>query len=277
MASVDSPRAATIATGESRFIAIFFTLGACLIAGGWVQGGPQWLRHAPRPAVVTYLVIVTVALIWGCFRGWRIELRIDDNGVTIRNFFRTHRFTWPEVSHFADAWLYGGESKFWWALRVVLRDGRTVIARGTTRSGPPNLKMLTVIGQAADRYRIPAELTGAASAHARARTAPPQEALPEVSDIILAEWAEWAGTRRFPASRLQPGYEPEEVDAFLEVIRDTFLGASEHPLTADEVRTKQFSTTRLRPGYDESAVDDFLDKAELRLAALQQSATDDLA
>jgi hypothetical protein len=146
MTSVDRPPAVTIATGESRFIAIFFTLGACVIAGGWVQGGPHWLRHAPRPAVVTYLVIVTGALIWGCFRGWRIGLRIDDNGVTIRNFFRTNRFTWPGVSHFADGWVFGGESKFWWALCVVLRDGRAVIARGTTKSGPPNPKTLTAIG-----------------------------------------------------------------------------------------------------------------------------------
>src|SRR5215470_10004809 len=273
MTSVDRPRAATVATGEPRCMAIFFTLSACVIAGGWVQDGPQWLRHAPRPAVVAYLGIVTVALIWGCFRGWRIGLHIDNNGVTIRNFFRTHRFAWPEVSHFADGSAFGGESTFWWALGVVLRDGRVVVARGTTRSGPPNPKTLDAIGQAAERYQIPAELTGAASARGRAREAVPREALPrealpEVSDIILAEWAEWAGTRRFSVSRLRPGYEPEQVDAFLEVIRDTFLGVSEPPLTADEVRTKQFSTTQLRPGYDEPEVDDFLDKAELRLAAL---------
>lgn len=263
-------------------MAIFFTLCACVIAGSWVQDGPQWLRHAPRPAVVTYLVIVTVALIWGCLRGWRIGLHIDDNGVTIRNFFRTHRFAWPEVSHFADGSAFGGESKSWWALSVVLRDGSVVIARGTTRSGPPNPKTLAAIGQAAERYQIPAVLTGAALGRGRARKALPREALPrevplEVNDVILAEWAEWAGTRRFSIRRLRPGYEPEQVDAFLEVIRDTFLGVSEHPLTADEVRTKLFSTTRLRPGYDEPEVDDFLDKAELRLAALQQSAMDDLA
>jgi hypothetical protein len=37
MTSVDRTRAATIATGEPRFMAIFFTLIACVIAGGWVQ------------------------------------------------------------------------------------------------------------------------------------------------------------------------------------------------------------------------------------------------
>jgi DivIVA domain-containing protein len=59
----------------------------------------------------------------------------------------------------------------------------------------------------------------------------------------------------------------EEVDAFLDEIRDTFLGIREPLLAPDEIRAKQFSTTRLRPGYDMEEVDAFLDEAELRLAA----------
>jgi DivIVA domain-containing protein len=57
----------------------------------------------------------------------------------------------------------------------------------------------------------------------------------------------------------------QEVDDFLEAIRDTFLGVRQPPLTADEVRGKQFSTTRLQPGYDEKEVDVFLDEVEARL------------
>jgi DivIVA domain-containing protein len=56
-----------------------------------------------------------------------------------------------------------------------------------------------------------------------------------------------------------------QVDAFLEAVRDTFLGVREPPLTADEVRDKQFVTTRLRPGYDMEEVDAFLEEAEARL------------
>ena len=59
----------------------------------------------------------------------------------------------------------------------------------------------------------------------------------------------------------------EQVDAFLDAVRDTFLGVRQPPLTADEIRDKQFVTTRLRPGYDEEEVDAFLAEAELRLAA----------
>jgi DivIVA domain-containing protein len=57
-----------------------------------------------------------------------------------------------------------------------------------------------------------------------------------------------------------------EVDAFLEAVRDSFLGVRQPPLTADEVRDQKFSTTRpLRPGYDEQEVDVFLDEVEARL------------
>ena len=80
---------------------------------------------------------------------------------------------------------------------------------------------------------------------------------------MLAEWVE---ARRFSATRLRPGYDMEEVDAFRAAIRDTFLGIREPPLTSDEIRDKRFTTTRLRPGYDEEEVDAFLDEAELRLA-----------
>jgi DivIVA domain-containing protein len=70
----------------------------------------------------------------------------------------------------------------------------------------------------------------------------------------------------FPSTtRLRPGYNIEQVDAFLEAIRDTLLGLREPPLTADEVRDKQFPTTRRRSGYDEPEVDAFLRAAEARL------------
>jgi DivIVA domain-containing protein len=77
-----------------------------------------------------------------------------------------------------------------------------------------------------------------------------------------------AGSVSFSATRLRPGYDEEQVDAFLEAIRDTFLGVREPPLTADEIRDKQFTTVRLRPGYDEEEVDAFLEEAEASLRTL---------
>jgi DivIVA domain-containing protein len=77
-----------------------------------------------------------------------------------------------------------------------------------------------------------------------------------------------AGSASFSTTRLWPGYDEEEVDAFLGAVRDTFLGVREPPLIADEIRDKQFTTVRLRPGYDEEEVDAFLEEAEASLRAL---------
>jgi DivIVA domain-containing protein len=87
---------------------------------------------------------------------------------------------------------------------------------------------------------------------------------PKVDGAVLAQWVE---TRRFSDTRLRPGYDQEEVFAFLDAIRDSFLGVRKPSLTPDEIRVKQFSTTRLRPGYDQEEVDAFLAEANSRLAA----------
>jgi hypothetical protein len=43
----------------------------------------------------------------------------------------------------------------------MLHDGRAVTATGTMTSGPRRMpEVLAVIGQAAERYAVPAELTG---------------------------------------------------------------------------------------------------------------------
>lgn len=74
-----------------------------------------------------------------------------------------------------------------------------------------------------------------------------------------------SGSPGFSITRLRPGYDMEQVDAFLGAVRDTFSGVRQPPLTAEEIRAKKFATTRLRPGYDEEEVDAFLAEAEARL------------
>ena len=78
-----------------------------------------------------------------------------------------------------------------------------------------------------------------------------------LNDILKTQW------RR--------GYEPIEVDAFREKIRDTFLGATRSPVKSDNVRGKQFPSTNDRPGYDKKQVDAFLDAAGIRLAAMEST------
>ena len=153
-------QATTIATWQPRVEAIALILFVGLCAVFWLTDGPHWVTHAPRPAIAAYLVILAAVLTCGCLRGWRIGLCIDQDGVTVRNFFWTHRFALAEVGCFTDGLSRGGEAKYWWALSVVPRDGRTVTAKGPTRWGPPSQMTLTAIRKAADRYQIPAELTG---------------------------------------------------------------------------------------------------------------------
>jgi DivIVA domain-containing protein len=80
------------------------------------------------------------------------------------------------------------------------------------------------------------------------------------------EVAEWVDRKIFSTTRLRPGYDEEEVDVFLDAIRDAFLGVRGTLLTSDEIRNIKFTKTRLRPGYDEDDVDTFLDDVRTRLA-----------
>ena len=60
----------------------------------------------------------------------------------------------------------------------------------------------------------------------------------------------------FRTTRLSPGYDEEEVDAFLDKLA-TVLSEGGQPDQA-ELRNARFASTRLRPGYVMQDVDDFL-------------------
>ena len=120
------------------------------------------------PVVAAFLAGIAVVIggcIWGCFRGWRMGVRFADHGVTVRNFLRIYRFSWAEVCCFADGLIHKaaeGGSAYFWALDVVLHDGRVVTAKGTARKTGPRPETLAAIRQAAERYSVPAALTGIA-------------------------------------------------------------------------------------------------------------------
>jgi hypothetical protein len=93
------------------------------------------------------------------------SLQFDDYGITVRNLFRTRRIGWAEVRRFEDASI-GGDSNGGgggWVLGIALRDGRTIAAGVTGRfpalSAAPS-ETLILMGQAAQRYNIPANLSG---------------------------------------------------------------------------------------------------------------------
>jgi Protein of unknown function (DUF2510) len=93
-----------------------------------------------------------------CRRG-PLGLYANDLGVTVRNSaFRTGRFAWAEVRHFADGSLQTKFGTYYWVLHIVLRTGRTVSVDCTRQS--PTSETLTSVRQVAERYGIPAALAG---------------------------------------------------------------------------------------------------------------------
>jgi hypothetical protein len=151
-----------VAERRPRGAAIFLTLaGGVVVALIPSTKFPNQVKHLPVPGMATYLALVTIATFVGCFRSWRMGLVMDQHGATIRNYFRTFRFGWPEVNCLADGSAYAGADGWKWALSLMLHNGRAVTATGTMTSGPRRMpEVLAVIGQAAERYAVPAELTG---------------------------------------------------------------------------------------------------------------------
>jgi len=101
---------------------------------------------------------------------------------------------------------------------------------------------------------------------------------------------------QFTTTRLRPGYDMADVDAFLDrlghvlesltadnialqemldrvragALRPDHIPPPVRDLTPDDVRRMVFKTTRLRPGYDEQEVDSALDDARVVIGVLIQ-------
>jgi hypothetical protein len=88
-------------------------------------------------------------------------LRFDDDGIMVRNLFRTYRIGWEEVRWFTDgASALPGGGVYYWALDIVLRDGRVITATGTSsQTWTARPGTLTAIRQAAERHGVPAVFT----------------------------------------------------------------------------------------------------------------------
>jgi len=191
MTSTDGSGITTVAERSPRWFAIFETLiiGA-VVALAPSDKFPHQVKHVPKPGAAAYLALVTIAVIVGCFRGWRMGLSMDQRGATVRNYFRSYQIGWPEVSRLADGSAYAGADGWKWALNVMLRDGRTVTANGTMASRPQRAaEVVAIIKQGADRYAIPAELTGNA-------TRPGTRwflRLALLALILVASWLGWNG------------------------------------------------------------------------------------
>jgi DivIVA domain-containing protein len=142
-------------------------------------------------------------------------------------------------------------------MRCLECEAETADAQFCVLCGASVIHQLSLAADPAAQVSLSSD---ASAGHWPPRPAPDSE----VCGTVLAEWVK---ARKFSTTRQRPGYDQEELDAFLAAIRDSFLGVRRPSLRPDEIRGKQFSTVRLRPGYDVEEVDAFLDEAELRLAA----------
>jgi hypothetical protein len=128
--------------------------------------GAAWLvlmeNKDSRPPLIAIAVALPIALVIGCSRALLLGMRMDESGVTVRNFWETRKISWPDVSHLGDGHVFLGSKEQLgpgnvWALGVVLRDGR-VISVSTIYDISPAEK--EEIRQAAARYEVRVQLTG---------------------------------------------------------------------------------------------------------------------
>jgi DivIVA domain-containing protein len=157
------------------------------------------------------------------------------------------------------------------AFRSAVRDtflGGAVfwVSTPPVRSDDVHGKQFPIHRRGYDKTQVAAFLD-AASVRLAAMESTDRPAGPLVSDALLVAWAEWADSTTFSEGA---GYSCEEVDAFREEIRDTFLGARRSPVRADKVRGKQFHSGN-EGGYDKKQVAAFLDATSVRLAAMEST------
>jgi hypothetical protein len=154
MTSETRPPVTTVSNYISRTLTSFVVPSGAVIAVVALSDGPRWAKDTA--VLAAYCAVVAVAAIWLVWRGWRSGVRFDEHGVTIRKIFRTRRFGWPEVSHFADGRGRYPEGRPW-VPAIVLRDGRAVTLQEWAWGGKsPDPKIPAAIAAC---YGIPAELT----------------------------------------------------------------------------------------------------------------------
>jgi hypothetical protein len=120
----DESGAVTIAERYPRWSVIIVTLAVATVSAF------IFLPLLARTHVLAaaYLVVAAAVSIGGCSRGWRIGLRLGDDGVMVRNLRPTYRIGWPEVACFADGSVNGfadgsvndGNAAGLWALGIAL-------------------------------------------------------------------------------------------------------------------------------------------------------------
>jgi DivIVA domain-containing protein len=178
---------------------------------------------------------------------------------------------WAASTTFPSTGLgFGYDKREVGAFRSAVRDTFLGVSEPAVRSDDLRGTQFSTHRRGYDEMEVDAFLEAAGlRLAAMESTDRPAELL--VSGAILVGWAEWADSTTFSRPSWGLGYGSIEVDAFREEIRDTFLGASQPPVRAGNVRGKQFPSTDDGPSYDKTQVAAFLDAAGIRLAAMEST------
>lgn len=185
-------------------------------------------------------VCVVPILVFG-WRATRICLRLEPNGVRVRNTLRSHNFAWTEVADIVDSRVRGPQGAGRWGLAVRSLQGQAVTSIATGGLTPPDGVLRAVKAYAADHgVRVSAE----GVVPSRLRPSRKSELAVGANAVKVGQES---GVSFQRVSGRRKGYSPDEVDDFLTHINSR---------SPEHVRTVQFGTTR--GGYDMDEVDQFL-------------------
>jgi len=106
----------------------FLVLGAFLLLVGALA---VLVAIAGEEELLPSLIVGGLAggITWWCWRAWVVALLTDPDGVTVRNFFGSHRLGWSDIERFempADAA---------WGIYLVRRSGSAIMVTAITK--PP--------------------------------------------------------------------------------------------------------------------------------------------
>lgn len=99
----------------------FLALGGVvgMIAGGSPSDGPVSTRIEAGA--------FTLACALVAWRSWGWSLRVSDQGLEVRNFLRSRRLAWAQISRLSDGW--DGRD---WLLTITDHAGRSIVSTAST-------------------------------------------------------------------------------------------------------------------------------------------------
>jgi hypothetical protein len=144
-----------VSTVGSRLYALFVNGVYLALPVGW---SIVWLTRAPaRPVAVVAGTIVAVVGGWVLWRVVTLSTVFKPEEIVVRNWYRTHRIRWVDVTGFVDSSVSTGEgANSKWALGIRQGDAETIKCQSTSWAGLDfRMAMLDEIHREAVAHGVP--------------------------------------------------------------------------------------------------------------------------